>query len=72
MFTAVSFAAAASTQGTQHVFSICRLGACCQCEDPTRLLMCVKNKRFNAKGAMAKRSWPFGVKSWDDTVNLPR
>ena len=21
---------------------------------------------------MAKRSWPFGVTSWDDTVKLPR
>ena len=49
------------------MFSICRLGACCQCEDPTRVLMCVKNKRCNAKGA-----WPFDVTSWDDIVKLPR
>ena len=54
------------------MFSICRLGACCQCEDPTRVLMCVKNKRCNAKGAMAKRSWPFDVTSRDDIVKLPR
>ena len=54
------------------MFSICRLGACCQYEDPTRVLMKGKNKHCNAKGAMAKTSWPFDVTSWDDIVKLPR